>query len=75
MDPDPGPILEPKPTSCVAMGGDKTSQPPGKQTSCCFHPDLKKWFPYDTVNGWDLTTECEGAPTGDDAEAEPPQLD
>ncbi len=44
------------------MGGDKSKQPPSTVVSCCYHPELKKWYPYDTTNGWDLTTECAGVP-------------
>jgi hypothetical protein len=62
---DDQPILEPKPTACVPMNGaaeDGGTQPPTSDVSCCYHADLKKWYPYDTVNGWDLTAECTGAP-------------
>jgi hypothetical protein len=56
------PILEPKPTACVPMSGAADSQPPSTEVSCCYHPELKKWYPYDTTTGWDLTVECAGAP-------------
>lgn len=56
-------MLEPKPKACVAMNADgPDTQPPSSTTSCCFHPDLKKWYPYDTLNGWDLTQECANLP-------------
>lgn len=58
-------ILEPKPTACIPMTADETdeTQPPSAIVSCCYHPELKKWYPYDTNNGWDLTIECTGGPT------------
>ncbi len=59
-------MLEPKPTACIAMNSDDTDvKPPSSTVSCCFHPDLKKWYPYDTVNGWDLTAECAALPAPD----------
>jgi hypothetical protein len=54
------PIIEPKPTACVPLSGGTDTQPPSTQVSCCYHPELKKWYPYDTINGWDLTAECQG---------------
>ena len=25
---------------------------------CCYHPDLKGWYPYNQTTGWDTTTPC-----------------
>ena len=64
--PDDGPILEPKPTACVPLSGAQgDGEPPSPTVSCCYHPDLKKWYPYDTTTGWDLTHECQGPPSGE----------
>jgi hypothetical protein len=61
------PILEPKPTKCIPMPSDDTAQPPPPTVSCCYHPTLRKWYPYDTINGWDLTQECHADDTGGDS--------